>query len=146
MQSTTLVIKRTISASCEEVFAAWSQPELMKKWLFPLRPGWHALASNDFKVGGHYKQEMIAADGKVYAHTGIYQEIIPNQKIVFTWNSDSVQNTLVTIELRPEGNKTELTLIHELLPNEEQKKNHNEGWEGCLDNLSQFASENYPIN
>lgn len=144
MPQNSLMIKRIIGATCQEVFAAWSKPELMKQWLFPLQPGWKAIASNDFKVGGHYKQIMIAEDGVAHTHTGIYKEIVTNQKIVFTWNSDSVKDTLVTIELRAVNGKTELTLTHELLPTEEQRERHHGGWEGCLNNLEKFLiNENY---
>lgn len=136
-----LVVKRLISATCQEVFAAWSQAELMSKWFYPARSGWKSTASNEFKVGGHYELIMIAEDGTTYLHTGIYKEIISNQKIVFTWNSDSIKNTLVTIELRPVDNKTEITLTHELLPNEEQYESHQGGWNECLDNLKNFLGK-----
>ena len=133
-----LVLKRLISATCQEVFVAWSKPEIMKQWLFPLRSGWKATAVNDFRVGGYYQQDMIAEDGTLYSHTGIYKEIIPNQKIVFTWNSDSVKDTLVTIQLRAINNQTEITLTHDLLPNEEQYENHQGGWKECINHLEQF--------
>lgn len=141
MSNLKLVIKRLISANCQEVFAAWSEPELMQQWLFPMRPGWKAKTSNNFKVGGSYEQIMITEDGIIYTHTGIYKEIKLNEKIVFTWNSDSVTNTLVTIELCAVGNKTEITLIHELLPNEEQRQSHLGGWQECFDHLSVFLAE-----
>jgi len=138
MSQTALVIKRIFNATCQELFTAWSKPELMRQWLFPLRPGWQAIASNDFREGGQYQQIMLAEDGTAYSHTGIYKEIVPNQKITFTWNSDSVKDTLVTVELRAIEDKTELTLTHGLLPNEIQWENHQSGWEGCLDNLAKF--------
>ena len=144
MSNSKLVIKRLISATCQEVFEAWTKPELMQQWLFPLRRGWKAKTSNNFKVGGSYEQIMIAEDGTIYAHTGIYKEIIPNKKIVFTWNSDSVKSTLVTVELCAVDNKTDITLIHELLPNEEQRQSHLGGWQECLGHLSVFlADESY---
>ena len=70
----------------------------MKKWFFPNRPDWKAVSTNEFKVGGQYRHEMINEWGPTFVHTGIYKEIIPGKKIVFTWNSHAVQETLVTIE------------------------------------------------
>src|SRR5262249_54802136 len=90
------------------------------------------------KVGGHYKLDMFNEDGTGHAHTGIYQEIIPNKKIVFTWNSHRVQNTLVTVEFSAINDKTEITLTHELIPTEELREMHQNGWQGCMDNLEQF--------
>src|SRR5262245_16776211 len=113
MKQNSLVIKRVINATCGEVFAAWSKPEIMQQWLFPLREGWQAKASNKFEVGGHYQQDMIEGNGTVYSHTGIYKEIIPNKKIVFTWNSHASKDTLVTVELSDKNGKTEITLTHE---------------------------------
>jgi uncharacterized protein YndB with AHSA1/START domain len=138
MNATTLIVKKIINAPCQKVFDAWSKPEVIEKWFYPPEIYWSAAASNEFKVGGHYKLEMLKQDGVVYSHTGEYKEIIPNKKIVFTFNSNLVSNTLVTVELRAIENKTEITLTHELFPNEEMCARHQMGWEGCLENMDHF--------
>lgn len=139
-----LVVKKLINASCAEVFEAWQNPELMSKWFYPNRPGWRAVTTIDFKVGGHYRNEMINEWGTGFAHTGTYKEIVPNKKIVFTWNSHAVKDTLVTVELQPKGNRTELTVTHDLLQTAEERGKHQEGWHMCLNNLDKFVSkQNY---
>lgn len=48
--------------------------------------------------------------------------------LCFPWNSEAEQDTLVTITLEETDEGTEITLVHEFLPNEEMVKNHTEGW------------------
>jgi uncharacterized protein YndB with AHSA1/START domain len=142
MNPLTLVVKRTINAPCHKVFEAWSKPEIMQQWFFPPEKYSKAKASNDFKVGGHLQLEMLAKDGSSnFSHSCEYKEIIPNKKIVFTWSSHLVSNTLITVELREIGNQTETTLTHELFPNADLCNRHRMGWEGCLDNLTQLFLE-----
>lgn len=139
MNSSSLVIKKQINATCQQLFEACSKPEFMQQWMFPPMKDWKARASNEFKVGGSYKLEMFGNDGNIYTHTGEYKEIIPNKKIAFTWNSHVVTNTVVTIELREETKgKTEITLTHEFIPDADLRDKHQGGWQGCLDNLEMF--------
>ena len=131
-----LVVKKIINAAPEQVFAAWSKPELMQQWFFP-NATWHAVTKNDFRVGGHYRHEMISEEGNKYLHQGEYGEIVPLKKIVFTWNSHAVTDTIVTVELNAVvDNKTEVILTHDLFKDEEEKRKHQEGWNVCLDNLN----------
>jgi uncharacterized protein YndB with AHSA1/START domain len=138
-----------ISASREDVFDAWTKPEIMQQWFFP--GNWTAKTTNELKVGGHYSHDMISdgseavcdpnssiSEGEHYLHSGEYLEISRPERLVFTWNSPSVANTRVTVELREVENSTELTLTHELLDSEDQRNKHTAGWEGCLANLVQF--------
>ena len=48
--------------------------------------------------------------------------------------------TLVTVEFLDRGEETEVVLTHELFPNAEICEQHNQGWNGCLDRLTQFLS------
>ena len=94
-----LVVRRVIHAKRDRVFAAWSKPELMCQWFFPGTG--KAIVTNDFRLGGNYRNEMLvkpAGDGchgqpaseeelNSYVHTGKYLEITPPEKLVFTWNS-----------------------------------------------------------
>jgi len=143
-----LVIKRVIPAKREEVFEAWTKPEIMQKWFFP--GTWSAKSSNDLRVGGCYSHNMIS-DGSNSGcdhgdsaedniHAGEYLEIVPPERLVFTWNSDIVKNSRVTVVLRDLGDSTELTLTHELLETEHLRSLHNGGWDACLENLLKYFS------
>lgn len=144
LMSSKLIVKKLINASFQDVFDAWSQPEMLKKWFYPDKPGWKAISTLEFKVGGHYRHEMIHEMGQSFVHTGIYKEIVPHKKIVFTWNSHAVTDTLVTVELKPMNGKTEVTITHELISDEVERRQHQEGWHSCLSHLTKFFSnQNY---
>lgn len=138
--SFTLVVKKVINASCDRVFNAWSKPDIMGQWLKP-NSTWHTVTTADFKIGGSYKHDMVDQEGKAYTHIGEYKEIVPHKKIVFTWNSLAVSNTLVTVEFKDLGEKTEVTLTHSQFTDEDQKNRHNEGWKECMNNLESVMSE-----
>ena len=85
-----------------------------------------------------------------YVSYGIYREVNPPQKLVFTWafekmpgdDSDFVPaETLVTVEFVDKGSATEVVLTHELFPDEHMRDEHQQGWDGCLAGLDRlFAS------
>lgn len=134
----TLIITRTIKAGKEKIFKALVDQTLVKQWFYAGEEGWAADVSTDPKPGGQFHIEMKSPQGS-YPHDGVYKEIIPNQKIVFTWNSKAVTDTLVTISLREVEGGTEVTLKHEFMPNEEMKKNHTRGWIQILANLENIV-------
>jgi uncharacterized protein YndB with AHSA1/START domain/DNA-binding transcriptional ArsR family regulator len=137
-KETNVVVRKVFKADREKLFRAFSDPEIMRQWFFAGEEGWSADVTNDFRVGGHYRIDMHEPDGSTYSHQGEYREIDPPHKIVFTWNSDFVEGTQVTVEFREADNGTEVILTHEFLPNEEQREGHRRGWNGCLGNLEKM--------
>lgn len=133
MSESKVVVKRVIKASPEDVFEAFTNPDIMTKWFYGMEDG-TAEVSNKLEVGGTFTLNMISADGKEYMHTGEYKAIVPSEKLVFTWNSDHAQDTVVTVHFRPAGEHTEVTIEHEFLTDEE-REGHRRGWTICLVNL-----------
>ena len=134
MSEHSAVITRVIDASREELFEAFTNPKIMSEWFYP-DEDMSVEVNNTFKVGGGYTLKMHGKDGVTYTHVGEYKEIVPPEKLVFTWNSDFVQNTLVTIAFNKSDSGTEIVLTHDLLPSEEQAECHVGGWNGCLARL-----------
>jgi len=138
-----LQLKRTIKASPTELFAAWTQPELMKKWYAPGSMS-VPVAVSDLRVGGTYRVEMSDGPEKTHVATGVYKQIVANKLLSFTWNSDcstdTSQQTLVTIEFTEVAGGTELVLTHEGFTDAETRDKHEHGWNGCLDNLAKAAA------
>ncbi len=137
MSESKLVVTKIIKAAPEEVFEAFTDPEIMTKWFYG-HEGWTVDVSNTLEVGGEYTVTMIKTDGKKYVHEGEYKVISPPEKLVFTWNSDFAQNTVVTVHFRSVGDGTEVTLEHEFLPTPEAREDHRRGWTVCLDNLEKI--------
>jgi uncharacterized protein YndB with AHSA1/START domain len=132
-----LVVRRTLSASPERVFAAWLEPQSMARWLSPFAD---AVAEVDARVGGAFRVVMRGL-GREIEHTGTYQEIDRPRRLVFTWISPYTgsEPSLVTVELTPvsPGDRTELTLTHERLP-VDQVASHGGGWGTMLEHLETY--------
>ena len=137
-----LNVERVFEASPERVFAAWTEPHLLKRWWGPV--GCTVTAAEvDLRVGGRYRlgiQQPSAPEP--YFVSGTYQLIQPPHKLVFTWRWENpdmdIGDSLVSIEFRAKGNKTQLQLTHERLPTPEVRSHHQEGWLSILENLSSF--------
>jgi uncharacterized protein YndB with AHSA1/START domain len=63
-------------------------------------------------------------NGEEHNRTGVYQEVVPEKKLVFTWEWPGMpeRESLVTFLLKPFDSGTELTLIHEGLPDEAARR------------------------
>ena len=135
-----LFLTRTFRAPRQDVFNFWTDPNEIKKWFAP-GDAYSPEASVDLRVGGAYRIVMRDdAKNASYIAKGVYREVKPPSRLVFTWSWEGDPNSaemLITVEFRDKGNETELTLTHELFPSEESKKGHEEGWVGCLDKLAQ---------
>jgi len=135
---TMLIITRTFDAPRAKGFEAWTTPEMLKQWFAPNEAFLIPIANVDLKVGGTYRIGMKPPDTEsLHTATGVYREIKPPEKLVFTWSweGEDPMNTLVTVEFRELGNATEVMLKHEFFPNTETRNKHSEGWIGCLEQL-----------
>ena len=137
-----LSITRNYNASLEKVWRAWTDPEAMKEWWKPDDTYSWVVTEADVQVGGRFRILMVAPDGKEHDVSGVYLEVIPNRKLVFTWvgKETSERETLVTVTLRPSGSGTELELKHEHFLDTTDRDSHQEGWSGCLTVLEHFLS------
>ena len=120
--------KVTVNASVNRVWQAITNPREIEKWM---------LMVTDFTA--EVEKKFTFRSEPTENWDGIFnckvQEVVENKKLVYTWNTGFINaDTVVTIELKQKGNKTELTLIHsgweKLATNQEQTKNsHSEGWD-----------------
>jgi len=134
-----LTLKRRLNAPAEKVYAAWTDPEKIVKWFGP-DSGPVTRAETDLRVGGHYTIAFNTENGERHQVGGVYREVVPNEKLVFTWawRSTPERESLVTVALRPDGGGTSLTLTHEQFFDEEARDRHDFGWTGTLDKLERL--------
>lgn len=137
-QSETLTLKRTIGATPQEVFDAWTRPEHMARWSCP-DPGADVEVEVDLRVGGSYCLKMGVEGGPATAR-GTYKVIEAPHRLVYTWDWDEASHrmdveTVVTVEFTAVDGGTEVRLTHEGFPAAEAKQGHDEGWVLCLDRL-----------
>jgi uncharacterized protein YndB with AHSA1/START domain len=99
-----LTLKRRLKAPPEKVFAAWIDPEKVMRWMGP-GDGNAVSVECDARVGGRYRWVMRAPDGEEHDVSGVYREVVPSEKLVFTWawKSTPERESLVTVLLKPDG-------------------------------------------
>jgi len=131
-----LTIKRRLKAPPAKVFAAWTEPEKIKRWFGPGAVRC-TTAEFDLRVGGSYTIAAASPDGEKFQVGGTLREVIPDQKLVYTWawHSTPERESLVTVEFKPDGDGTLLTLTHEQFLDEDARDRHQQGWNGALDKL-----------
>jgi uncharacterized protein YndB with AHSA1/START domain len=138
-----LVVTRIFKAPVERVYAAWTDAQQMKRWFAPGDMS-VPVAEADVREGGGYRVQMAGSGSDCEFHTtgGIYREVVPNRRLVFTWQWEGSElETMVTLEFRPlSDSETELTLIHEGFDSEDTRDKHGQGWDGCLAKLEAFLA------
>ncbi|MFL5821421.1 MAG: SRPBCC domain-containing protein [Solirubrobacteraceae bacterium] len=134
-------VRRVVPAALEEVFRAWTDPELVCQWFRP-RGGSSPSAEMDVRVGGRYRWAMKLF-GHVYYAVGEYVEVEPPHRLVFTfgWERALVRLTdsVVTVELAGHGDQTEVVITHERLGTRTLRAMHAAGWRTCLTYLGRIV-------
>jgi uncharacterized protein YndB with AHSA1/START domain len=109
-----LCMTRRFAAPPERVFAAWIDPEMVKRWLFAGPTDERYQAEIDGRVGGTWT--IIARrDGVDYTATGEYLEIDPPRRLVFTFAMPqfSPNSDRLIVELSPDGDGCLMTFTQE---------------------------------
>ena len=131
-----LTIKRRLNAPPAKVYGAWTEPEKIAGWFGPA--GVETLrAELDVRVSGRFRIVMRALDGQEHDVSGVYREVVPNQKLVFSWawRTTPERESLVTVTFKGDGDGTILTLLHEQFFDETARDRHHFGWSGAIDKL-----------
>ena len=145
-----LTLTRTFDAPPEKLFRAWTEPELMKKWFCP-RPWTTPHIETDVRTGGSSLVVMRGPEGQEFPHRGVYLEVVPNRKIVFTdafvdaWQPSGKQFMVAIVSFDPlPGGKTRYTAVarHWTVADREQheKMGFHEGWGKAADQLAEVVA------
>ena len=131
-----LTLKRRLNAPAEKVYAAWTDPQKIVKWFGP-DAGPVKSAVLDVRTGGRYAIVFSTEDGEEHHVSGVYREVIPEEKLNFTWAWRTMpeRESVVTIALKAVDGGTELDFRHEQLFDEKVRDDHKRGWTGSLDKL-----------
>jgi uncharacterized protein YndB with AHSA1/START domain len=152
---TRLEIRRTFAAPRAKVFAAWTEREKLERWMCRDVPTHEPKYTElDLRPGGRYVIEIpVPKEGFTYRGHGVFQEVKPPERLVFTWGwqkvplgkgkSEELQKTesLVTVELFERGKSTEMVFTHERFENAKMRDEHQKGWDGCFEKLAEFLEE-----
>ena len=137
-----LTIKRRFNAPPAKVFAAWTDPEKIRAWMGPGEVG-ILLVEADARVGGRYRIVMQKpGDSEQHDVSGVYREVIANEKLVFTWawKTTPERESVVTVTFKPDGGGTLMTLSHEQFFDEAARDRHNSGWSATMPKLEAFLA------
>jgi uncharacterized protein YndB with AHSA1/START domain len=107
-----IVGTRAFDARRELVFEAWTKPDLLKRWLYGPEEWRLAVCEIDLRVGGAVRFVWRHHDGREMGMSGVYREIAPPERVVFTevWDEDwTGGEAVVTLVLAEHAGKTTLT-------------------------------------
>ncbi|MGE3544768.1 MAG: SRPBCC family protein [Kofleriaceae bacterium] len=100
---------RAFAVPRELVFEAYTNPELIKRWMLG-PPGWELVVCDvDLKIGGGYRWSWRSRDGFTMAMNGHYRDIVVNERLVATETIDdpwAPAEALVTIEIEERDGET----------------------------------------
>ena len=149
-----IVIERILDAPLQQVWRAWTEPERLKRWWGP-KNFTAPVCKIDFRPGGKYHYCMRSPDGQDFWSTGVFREIVPFMRIVFTdsfadqqgnvvpatyygMGADIPSELLVTLIFEElEGSQTQLTLRHSGFPPGENSAMAQAGWNESIDKLAE---------
>lgn len=148
-----LTITRIFDAPRELVWKYWTNPEYFMRWWGP-KDFTSPACKIDLRIGGEYLNCMRSPDGQNFWTKGVYREIVPLERIVYTDSfadkdgnavpashyrmpGDWPAELLVTITFEEREGKTKLTLKHVGIPTGEMSEQAEAGWNQSFDKLAE---------
>lgn len=140
-----LMLTRHIAAPRAALYRAWTEPELLKQWFTP-RPWTTPVVELDVRPGGANYILMRGPDGEEFPNRGVYLEVVPNERLVFTdayvnsaWEPAEKPFMTGIITFADEGAGTRYT-ARALHWSEADRETHeqmgfHEGWDKATDQL-----------
>lgn len=149
-----IVITRIFNAPRELVFKTWTDPKHIEQWWGP-KGFTTRVTKMDFRPGGQWCYVMIAPDGTEYPATGVFQDIVPLERIVTSdefgegieqvLDADLPQGMITTVLFEEIAGKTKLT-IRIMHQSADDRRKHEamgvlEGWNSSLDCLDEYLAQ-----
>lgn len=113
VEHSTFVVERVYDASPDRTFAAWSDPLAKSHWYAGSEDDYEL----DFRVGGRERHSGVLTDGQGYAYRGLFWDIVPGQRIVYTYemhvDGARISVSLATVEFKAEGEGTRMVFTEQ---------------------------------
>jgi uncharacterized protein YndB with AHSA1/START domain len=145
---TTIVAVRDFAAPRDRIWEMFTKPEHVRQWM--LGPdGWSMpVCEIDLRIGGEWRWVWRNDEGEEFGMTGVYKEIIPNERLVNTesWGAEWPE-TISTLVLSDQDGLTRATsTLH--YPSQEARDaalatGMKEGWAQSNDRLDAYVPRAY---
>ncbi len=138
----TVRIERTFTASAEDVFDAWTSPEVMRRW-FHVAHDWETPeAEVDLRVGGKVRIVMRQPDGREAEASGEYTLIDRPHRLAMTWTfqDDPSNEQLMELSFSESEGGTTVVLTNSGISTDGRRDAQDWGWNGCLDQLERLLA------
>lgn len=140
-----LSMTREFSAPRRLVYEAWTQPDHLRHWWGPR--GFTTLSCEmDLRPGGRWRVRSRSPEGTEVAEVGVFREIAPPQRLVFTHAWEDVQGdpgheTLVTVTFTEQAGKTRIDFRQAEFDSIESRDAHEGGWSSAFELLVEYLAE-----
>jgi uncharacterized protein YndB with AHSA1/START domain len=144
-----LVLTRLIAAPPAALYRAWTDPALITQWFAPL-PWTVPRAETDVRPGGATTIVMRGPDGNEFPSSGVYLEVVPNERLVFTdaytaaWEPAEKPFMTVVVTFTPEPGGTRYTarVKHWSVADREahETMGFHQGWAQCTEQLAALVA------
>jgi uncharacterized protein YndB with AHSA1/START domain len=138
-------IERTFDAPAEDVFDAWTNPEVIGRWFKPMK-GWReADAEVDLRVGGRIRVVMRTPDGEPVGAGGEYTLIERPHRLAFTWtfDDDPSNEQMIELEFEERDGVTTVLFVNSEISDPERRDSQDEGWSTCFDEIERVLASNH---
>ena len=137
-----LVVRRTIRATPDRLFDAWTDPKQLAQWWGP-EDVVCTQAEVDARPGGAYRIANRLPDGSILWISGLFEVVERPKGLVFSWQVEGTNSRVeqVTVEFTAIDRGTEVVVTHERIGDEKTRERHAYGWQGCLEGLSRYATQ-----
>ena len=130
-------VERTFAATAEQVFDAWTSPEVMRRWFHPGADWETPEADVDLRVGGRVRVVMRRPDGSEVEAQGEFLLVDRPHRLEMTWtfSDDSANRQLIELTFSEVDGSTTVRLVNSGISTAERRDSQDWGWRGCLEQL-----------
>jgi uncharacterized protein YndB with AHSA1/START domain len=139
-----LTVRRTIDATPEQLFDAWTDPAQLRQWWGPAEVTCSE-AEVDLRVGGQYRLANRFPDGRIVWICGEFVRVERPHLLAYSWRIEPAEEARerVTVRFIANGDKTDVIVLHEGIGDPIARDHHRLGWIGCFEKLvARYAQRN----
>jgi len=137
-----VTLRRSFAVAPEKVWRAWTDPQALIHWFGSGDPAQVLAVDMHLRVGGSYRILFIAPNGEESEASGVYQEVEPNRRLVFSWawRSTPERVSRITLAIEPQAGGSELVFTHDRFFDEAASARHRQGWEYMFTHLEAWLA------